>query len=293
MPVTGAPYPGPMPAAVRLVTVPYDSGRHRTGLGAGPDVWVAADAAGRLARDGRPVSTVEVVGPPDLGELASAFAVAREVAHEVRGAWDEGASPVVLAGNCGASSGVLAGLPDRTGVLWLDAHGDLQLPSTTTSGFVDGMCLSAITGRCWQALAATVPGFAPVRDERVVLVGGHALDPAEERLLAGSGIEHLTVDRVRAGDADQVVDALADRVDRVHVHLDLDVHDPSAGRANRWATPGGLHPEEVVGLLRAAAGRLPLASMTLASWDPSLDHDGRMREVGLALLEVTGELLGR
>lgn len=291
MPAPGAPYAGPMPAVLRLVTVPYDSARHRVGLGAAPAAWLAAGAEERLA--GGAVSTVEVVCPPDLGELAASFAVAREVAREVRAAWDAGASPVVLAGNCGTSLGVVAGLPARTGLLWLDAHGDLNLPSTTTSGYVDGMCLSAITGRCWEALVATVPGFVPVPDERVVLVGAHALDPAEERLLAGAGIEHLTVDRIRAGQAQPVLDALADRVDRLHVHVDLDVLDTSAGRANRWATPGGLQPDEVVGLVRGAAGRLPLASLTLASWDPALDDDGRVREAGLALLEIAAELLAR
>ncbi|WP_028045901.1 arginase family protein [Cellulomonas sp. URHE0023] len=280
-----------MAPARRLITVPYDSGRRREGLGKGPDAWLAAGAERRLRLAGGPVSAAEVRCPAHLGELASAFAVAREVAAGVREAWDAGASPVVLAGNCGASLGVLAGLPERTGVLWLDAHGDLQLPSTTTSGYVDGMSLSAITGRCWEALAASVPGFVPVPDERVLILGAHALDDDEVRLLAGSSIRVLSADTVRSEHTGDALTGLTRHVDRLHVHVDLDVHDVSVGRANAWTATGGLGADEVTALVRAAAEHLPLASLTLASWDPALDYHHRMRDVGLALLELAGELL--
>lgn len=276
-----------MTPPVTLLTVPYDRGRRDRGLGRGPAAWLAGGAVERLGG----AAVVDVVLERGLGELASAFATARTVADEVRAARAARRAPVVLAGHCGASLGVVAGLPPRTGVLWLDAHGDLQLPSTTTSGFVDGMSLSAVTGRCWEALAATVRGFAPVPDEHVLLVGAHALDPAEERLLAASAIEVLTTDLVRAGGAAQALRALAGRVDRLHVHVDLDVHDVTVGRANAWSASGGLSTSDVRDVVRAAADQVPLVSATLASWDPSVDADGAVRDAGLDLLALLGELL--
>ena len=178
-------------------------------------------------------------------------------------------------------------------VLWFDAHGDLQTPTTSTSGFFDGMGFAMLTGRCWPALAATVPGHAPLPDELAVLVGGHDLDDAEVQLLAGAGIAHLTVADIRAGtDAeDALVAALAGRADAVHLHLDLDVHDPAIAPANSYAVPGGLTAAEVRRVVTAVARRLPVASATVASWDPALDVEDRLRDVALDLLEQLGTLV--
>jgi len=63
-------------------------------------------------------------------------------------------------------------------VLWFDAHGDFNTPESTLGGFLDGMALAIATGRCWTGLAATVPGFTPVAEENVVLVGARDLDRA-------------------------------------------------------------------------------------------------------------------
>ena len=70
--------------------------------------------------------------------------------------------PLVLAGNCNAAVGVVAGLGPGAAVLWCDAHADFNTPETTTGGFLDGMGLATVTGRCWTSMAARVPGFVPV-----------------------------------------------------------------------------------------------------------------------------------
>jgi arginase len=282
---------------IRLVEVPYDSGHRAARHGAGPGALVGAGAAAHLAASGATVERTEVTLEGDFRtEVESGVEVMRQVAEAVTPAGP--AIPVVLAGNCGATVGVMAAharAGRRVGVLWLDAHGDLQTPETTTSGFFDGMGLALLTGRCWRVLASTIAGFVPVPDEAIALVGGHDLDPAEERLVRSSGIEWLSPVRLRAEDdaVPHVVAQLAAHVDALHVHVDLDVLDPSAGRANAYAAPGGLDGDEVRAVVRTAGGHLPVASATLASWDPAYDSDDRVLGVALALLQEIARAVDR
>ena len=283
--------PAHPPARFRLLEVPYDSGHRDARHGAGPAALVAAGAAERLGARGADV----VGGRVDLDvpggftiEAATGTEVMRRVALDVAAHPDR--IPVVLAGNCGVTLGVVAGLravaPERrVAVLWFDAHGDLQTPATSASGFFDGMGFAMMGDRCWQALAATVPGHAPLPDERAVLVGGHDLDAPERALVEDGGPTWLSVAGIRAGRTEAVLDEVASRADAVHIHVDLDVHDPSVAPANSYAAPGGLMPEEVRDVVAAAVARLPLASATVASWDPTCDVEHRMRDTGLALLE--------
>lgn len=292
-----------MPRDIRLIDVPYDSGHRGARHGAGPGVLLAAGAADRLAASGADVSAAPVRLPDGLGlENGTSVAVMRAVAEEVSRAVGVGAAPVVLAGNCGVTLGVVAGLGAasglRVGVLWCDAHGDLQQPHTTASGFFDGMGLAMLTGRAWQTLAASVPGYTPLPDEAAVLVGGHDLDAAEEELIVGSALTHLPPqafadgDAVTGGDAvADVLDRLAAEVDVIHLHVDLDVLDTAIARANSYAVPGGVQPADLVRLGREAAARRPLVSLTVASWDPTLDPLHRMRDTALELLETFGSLL--
>lgn len=285
-----------MPTKIRLLEVPYDSGHRDARHGAGPAALVAGGVARRLAAAGALVGQGRVDLDTSSGfsiEAATGTEVMRRVATDVAAHPDQ--LPVVLAGNCGVTLGVVAGLrarapEQRVAVLWFDAHGDLQTPATSMSGFFDGMGLAMMGGRCWQALAHTVPGFEPLPDERAVLVGGHDLDDAERELIAASGLTWLSVGDVRAERTGAVLDQAAAHADAVHIHVDLDVHDPSVAPANSYAAPGGLMPEEVHDTITAAVARLPLASATIASWDPTHDVDGRMLDTGLALAELLGGL---
>ena len=284
-----------MTPRIRLLEVPYDSGHRALRHGAGPAALVAGGAVERLAAHGADVDHGHLRLPDDAFtiEAARGAEVMRRVAEDVAEHRDR--LPVVVAGNCGVTLGVVAGLraraPERrVAVLWFDAHGDLQSPTTSSSGFFDGMGFAMMTGRCWQALAATVPGHATLPDERAVLVGGHDLDDAERELLGASALTWLGVADIRAGRTARVLDAVAQHADAVHIHVDLDVHDPSVAPANSYAAPGGLLPEEVRATVEQAVARLPLASATVASWDPTCDVGHRMRDTGLDLLELLGRL---
>ncbi|WP_432514880.1 arginase family protein [Kineococcus sp. SYSU DK001] len=280
---------------ILVLGVPYDSGHRSARHGAGPPALLDAGAAAHLAASGAGVDTGGITLPARFAtEVGSGIEVMRRVADAVTAAGP--AAPVVLAGNCGASVGVMAAharAGRRVGVLWLDAHGDLQVPETTTSGFFDGMGLALLTGRCWRALASTIPGFRPVPDEAVALVGGHDLEPAEESLVRSSGMTWVPPAQLRADDGvvREVVGRLAAHVDALHVHVDLDVLDTAVGRANGYAAPGGLDGGELRAVVRGAASRLPIASATLASWDPAHDVDGRVLGVAMDVLDDVGVAL--
>jgi arginase len=271
---------------VELVVVPWDSARRGERMGAGPGRLLDAGLPALLERRGRRVSRRDI-DPPEAAwraEIATAFALAREVEAAVRGARAAGHVPLVLSGNCGVSLGVVAALGAGTRVLWFDAHGDFNTPETTVGGFLDGMALATLTGHCWRSAAATVPGFLPVPESHVVLLGARDLDPLEAGALGSSAVR-----RVAAGALDASLGAALGATLAAgpwYLHLDLDVLDPSEGRVNRYAAPGGARLADLVAALRSLRGVAPPAAMTLSAYDPSFDDDGRVADAALALVDA-------
>jgi arginase len=277
---------------ITILAVPYDSGAREARMGRGPGYLLGAGLAEALGAGGRDVAVEWVEAEVPLGaEIAAAFALGRALAPRVRDAAARGALPVVLSGNCIATLGALGGhdaARGDVGLVWLDAHGDLNTPDTTRSGFLDGMSLAAATGRSWRALAATIPGFAPLADDHVLLVGARDFDP-EEGELVRRAIRCVSPAAVRDGAVRDALGALHPAVRRLHIHLDLDVLDPGEARWNGFPpAPGGLTAGEVREVIRAAASRLPIAGVTLSALDPDHDADGRARR---AAIEVLGELV--
>jgi arginase len=280
-----------MTRAVHLLVVPYDSAMLATRMGAGPAALVAGGIRERLATHGHDVA-VEVISPErnvPLAEIATAFSLDRQLASSVAAAYARGALPITLSGNCNAAVGTIAGLgAATTGVLWFDAHGDFNTPETSIGGFLDGMALAIVTGRCWTRLASRVHGFAAVPEDRVILVGGRDLDDEEAVALADSRIVHLPTDATSRLAA--AVAALAERVEQLYVHCDLDVLDASEGRANEFAGGAGLTLDELLGAIELAGSRIPIAGAAVTAYDPSFDHTGSIRRAGIAVVERIAEL---
>jgi arginase len=272
---------------VLLIVAPYDSGVRGERMGAGPTA-LAPDAARLLRDSGHRVAERRIDLPGWHAELTAAFDLHRAVATTVA-AREHDAFPLLLSGNCNTNLGVLAGGArdgERQGLIWLDAHGDFNTPETDATGFLDGQGLSLLLGRAWQAATADVPGFVPIPEERVLLVGARSFGEAEERALAKSTVTRLPPQELHEdGRMRSALAELAAQVDAVHLHIDLDVHDPSTGIANAWSTPGGLSEADVERFLVAVAEQVPVRSASVASYDPASDADGRMRAVALRHIE--------
>jgi arginase len=256
-------------------------------MGAGPDKLAAA--ADRLRTRGVEVTQAAVEAPPGFRtEIGTMFALHRAVAVQVRAAITAAAFPIVLSGNCGSAIGALGGAGAGTGIVWFDGHGDFNTPETTVSGFLDGMALAIATGRCFRPLAASVSGFAPVPERDACLVGSRDLDPAERSAIESSEIGWVTVASVRERGAAAALGAALERMQarQIHLHVDLDVHDPALAPANEFAPGDGLSPLEVQDCVRAIAATRPIRSATIAAYDPAVDPRGLALEAGLQLIEV-------
>ena len=285
-------------ADIQVVAVPYDSAHRGRRMGAGPTHLVARGLLDRLRDTGRRADLRELA-PSDgtwVAEIGTAFDLDRQLAGLVATARARGAFTLTLAGNCITSVGTVAGLGGgaRTGVLWFDAHGDFNTPETTLGGFLDGMALATVVGRCWPALANGVPGFAPVPEENVVLVGARDLDPAESDLLAASGIVHLRPDEA-PGPLDAELEALARRIDALYVHVDLDVLDGGEGLVNAYSGGPGLTRDELLEAIATAGRRCRVVAGAITAYDPGYDVDGCIGraaiDVALALADAAAAAL--
>jgi arginase len=140
--------------------------------------------------------------------------------------------PTVMCGDCTVALGAVAGLQRKgldPGVVWFDAHGDVQTMETTASGFLGGMPLRILVGYRPE-LAATTLGLRAIPEERVVLVDARDLDPPEVEYLRGSAMRHVALDELS-------VDVLP--AGPLYLHLDLDVVDPAELPGVRYPAPGG------------------------------------------------------
>src|SRR4029077_19748813 len=187
--------------------------------------------------------------------------------------------------------GTLAGLGEGVGVAWFDAHGDFNTPETTTSGFLDGTAVGIITGRCWKQLALSIPGFQPIADERVCLIGTRDVDTLEGTLIAQSNVDVIEPARIQT-DLPRTLNAMGQHVDRMYVHLDLDVLDPKVAAANKLSVRGGLAIEDVEFALSLIARNFRIAGVTMSAYDPDVDTDGAAAAAAIRLICTAAALGG-
>lgn len=267
---------------VTLLELPYDSAWAHRRMGAGPRHLLEHG----LEQDLREHHDLDLRCLHSCGdvptEIHTSFALYRQLAQQVQAARQRGRSPLTLAGNCGAALGITAGLHDEAlGVIWLDAHGDVHTPETTGSGFLDGMALATLTGRAWQTLAASIPGFRAIAPQQVVHVGGQDLEDREREAMETAGVRRVAAQTIReAGVSSALADALQalqGEVRRVYVYVDLDVLDAQeVGPANTYATGGGLTTAQVLAIWDGVQQVLPVVAASVASYDPSVDPPSRV-----------------
>jgi arginase len=279
---------------IQLLAVPYDSGHRGIRMGAGPEALLRAGLEESLRRDGHRVHT-KIAELPEgawTAEIGTAFELMRMLSDAVRDAVVADRFPIVLAGNCNTAVGTLAGLGDAAGVAWFDAHADFNTPETTSSGFLDGTAVATITGRCWTQLSATVPSFTPVPEHAVCLIGVRDIDPLEGALLGRSNVGVVHPGELRA-ELRGALSRVAEHVDRIYVHLDLDVLDAAVARANSYAVDGGLSLEDVRYALTEIGGAFTIAGAALTAYDPAADSDGAAAAAAIALLCTAAGLADR
>ena len=264
---------------VNVFAVPYDSGFRALRMGAGPARLLDGGVLDGLEEAGAQVSVSTYDGPATMlrPEAQCAFDIQRWLAPLVTEARQRDALTLVLSGNCMVSVGVMAGLRAASRkapvVCWFDAHGDFNTPETTESGFLDGMALAVLTGRCWKRAAQSVPGFRPVAEESIALFGTRDLDPLERDALNASEI-HWRRSARKPEPAGDALLALRQRSGDVYLHLDLDSLDASEAEVNSYSTPGGLTRARLLELVREIAATFRIVGASITAYDPTCDPIG-------------------
>lgn len=147
---------------VEVLVCPFDAGNRDWRMGAGPEAVLAAGLVEALNREGFLTTSVDIEPPSDAlpSELSTGFAVQREIVAATDAALGGGGFPVLLAGDCNASVGVIAGIQGRVAdpaFVWCDAHADFHTPDSDAFGSLDSHGLAMLTGRAWTADASCWP----------------------------------------------------------------------------------------------------------------------------------------
>ena len=267
-----------------LLSVPYDSGYHNRRMGAGPSALADALKV-HMANNGHEIRVGEVkIDHHFPAEVTASFQVMRQVANHIHDAKIKGELPIVLAGNCSTSVGTLAGLHNNCGVVWFDSHADFNTPETSASGFLDGMSLSMVTGHCWKQLIASVRGFSPIAEARVILIGARDLDDLEVKNLSPSGINIITPSMIRENQAS--LQECFVEMENIYLHIDLDVIDAKFARVNAYSTEGGLSPDELLSMLTMIKNKYNICALALTAYDPVMDGERKVPELVNKIVEL-------
>ena len=277
---------------VHIIGVPLDLGGGRRGVDMGPSAFRIAGLGDQIAVLGRtvvdrgdvpaPIRETQHAADPTKKYINEIARVCRSVYDRVLESLGQGAVPLVLGGDHSLAAGSVAASADWVrrsaelpiGVIWVDAHGDMNTPTTTTSGNVHGMPLAALLGHEPHELASI--GSSPsVRPEHTVLVGIRNLDEKEKEEIRASGVHVFTIkdiDREGIGTIAERAIALASAgTGGVHVSFDLDVCDPAFAPGVGTPVKGGLDYREAHTLMELVADSRRLVALDLVEVNPTLD----------------------
>lgn len=294
-------------AHLHLIGAPMDLGAGRRGVDMGPSALRLARLGPTLAALGHRVEDLGNVEVPIAeataapGEASARFVdaitdVTRRLADAVA-AVATSTVPVVLGGDHAVSMGSVAGVVRRAagrrvGVLWIDAHADLNTPATSPSGNVHGMPLAHLLGHGDPRLLDALGG-ARLRAPDVAFVGLRSVDPEERAFVRAHDLAAWTMsdlDRHGVAAATEAALAALAHVDHLHVSFDADVLDPAVAPGVGTPVPGGLGYREAHLLMELLAASGRVASVDLVEVNPILDERNRSAQV---LVELAASLFGR
>jgi arginase len=293
------------PTPVAVIGAALDLGAGRRGVDMGPSAIRYAELAARIRRLGREcvdlgnvqtaVAEAAPVGDTRTRYLREILSACERVAERVVAAPAHGRMPLVLGGDHSVALGTLGGLVDGSGpggVLWIDAHGDLNRPETSPSGNVHGMVLAAAMGLGGPAFQGSGVALPSVDPSRVALVGVRSLDEGERALLRDVKASVFTMSDVdRLGIEHTITESLAkiDGPGFVHVSLDMDALDPDVAPGVGTPVRGGLSYREAHLAMELVAESGLMGSLEVVEVNPILD---RQNETAKLAVELVASALG-
>ena len=278
---------------VRIIGVPLDLGASRRGTDVGPSALRIAGLGAALKRMGYDVALEEDIPAPAMETRRSEDRHARykpqildvctRLAKRVREVVDAGDFPLVLGGDHSIAMGTVAGTAahfhekeQSIGLIWFDAHGDMNVPESSPSGNIHGMPLAHLLGKGDVDLK-NILGFSPkVKPENVALIGIRAIDAGERKIIRDSGIHAFTMREIdehgMATVARRALEVVNDGTAGFHISFDVDGCDPTVIPGSGTLVPGGVSFREAHLLMEYCADNGRLLSMEIVELNPFLDE---------------------
>jgi arginase len=292
--------------SVAVIGAALDLGAGRRGVDMGPSAIRYAGLADRLATldleaidlGNVPADIAEAteMGNEDARFLGQIIATCERIAGVVRRVRDDGQFALVLGGDHSVALGSLGGLASAAdgpgGVLWIDAHGDLNRPETSPTGNVHGMVLAAALGLAGAGFESEAWPMPAVDRTRVALVGTRQLDKGERELVREHGLRVWTMSTIDQLGVERSIREALEHVageNFVHVSLDMDVLDPDVAPGVGTAVRGGLNYREAHLALELVAEAHVLTSLDVVEVNPILDV---ANETATLAVELIASALG-
>ncbi|MGA9572323.1 MAG: arginase [Lysobacterales bacterium] len=290
---------------IKIIGVPMDLGASRRGTDMGPSALRIAGLGAAIRAMGYTVEREEDIYVPAMETRAledskarykpQILSVCTELAGRVKELMDKGIFPLVLGGDhsiaMGTVSGVAAHFRERgedMGLIWFDAHGDMNIPGVSPSGNIHGMPLAHLLGRGDPDLAGIL-GFTPkLNPDKVVLIGIRDIDAGERKIIRESGIHVFTMRDIdelgMAKVARKAMNIVTNETAGFHVSFDVDGCDPTVIPGSGTLVPGGVRYREAHLLLEYCADSRQLTSMEVVELNPFVDQGNISAERTLHLI---------
>jgi arginase len=295
---------------VRMIGVPMDLGAGRRGVDMGPSAVRYAglgqlvQALGFTYSDGGDISVpIPEIRAPGRGPryLKEIHRACERLAQRVEKLMDDGVTPLVIGGDHSMAIGTITGVAshfrkrdEKIGLIWVDAHADMNTPDTSPSGNIHGMPLGSVMGYGSPELV-NLGGFSPkIEPDNVALIGIREVDPGEREIVLRSGIHYYEMMKVDARGMGAVIEEAIAHATRgtagVHLSFDMDAVDPEYAPGVGTPVRGGLSLRESHLLMELVSDSGRLVSMEFAELNPI--HDVA-NQTGQLLCELVGSALGK
>lgn len=278
---------------IRIIAVPMDLGASRRGTDMGPSALRIAGLGAAIRNLGIKLAREEDIAVPAMETRSDEDSAARfkpqilsvctTLAVRVKEIMDDSAFPLVIGGDHSIAMGTVSGAAahfrergEEMGLIWFDAHGDMNVPGVSPSGNIHGMPLAHLLGRGDSDLAG-IQGFSPkVKPENVALIGIRAIDAGERKIIRESGIHVFTMRDIdelgMAKVARRAMEIVTEGTGGFHLSFDVDGCDPSVIPGSGTLVPGGISFREAHLLLEYCADSHKMTSMEVVELNPFLDH---------------------
>ena len=293
------------PRKIRVIGVPLDLGQSRRGVDMGPSaVRVAGlearlEALGLTVEDGGnvpvPIAETKKQGDPNAKYLKEIAATCAKEAELVLKALEQGMIPVVLGGDHSIAAGTVSGVAEfyrrqhqSIGLIWIDAHSDINTPETSPSGNVHGMPLAAILG-LWQDELSNIYDFSPkVRPEHTAIIGVRDIDQAEKDNIRKAGVTEVYTmrdidERGMRAVMEEALRAAGRGTAGYHVSFDMDWIDPEDAPGVGTPVRGGATYREAHLAMEIIADHGRMTSMEIVEVNPVIDEHNRTAMLAVEL----------